>query len=90
MAKQPDQFKAFEAEILSVKGECSAGHKAGDRLQLGCWDPGGLCGFFYHDIFPGLSLLQFGGNYPWNKGNEMTFECPDRANAVTMLVRKVE
>ncbi|MFP4037263.1 MAG: hypothetical protein ACLFUE_07065, partial [Desulfobacteraceae bacterium] len=57
--------KPFRAEILDVKGECSAGHKKGDVLFLNCYDSGGLCGFFYHDVFPNLNVMQFGGKYPW-------------------------
>lgn len=88
MATQPKGMAYFEAEVIQVKGECSAGHKKGDRIRLGCWDNGGLCGFFYHDIFPCLSLLQFGGRYPWMTGDELTLECPDRQNAVIIRLRK--
>jgi uncharacterized repeat protein (TIGR04076 family) len=38
--------------IKAMKGECSAGHKVGDQIELSGHDSGGLCGFFYHDIFP--------------------------------------
>ncbi len=88
MALQPEGIKALIAEIISVKGECSAGHKVGDTLQIGCWDSGGLCGFFYHDIFPNLNVMQFGGEYPWSSADELTLECPDRDNAVTIRIRR--
>ena len=88
MAKQPPDMKALEAEIISVKGECGAGHQVGDRFKIGCWDTGGLCGFFYHDIFPSLSIMQFGGKYPWSSAEELILECPDRGNAVTLRIRK--
>jgi uncharacterized repeat protein (TIGR04076 family) len=88
MATQPEGVNALDAEIIAVKGECSAGHKVGDRLQIGCWDTGGLCGFFYHDIFPNLNVMQFGGKYPWGSADELTLECPDRDNAVTIRVRR--
>ena len=88
MAVQPSGINAFEAEIISVKGKCSAGHQVGDKLKIGCWDTGGLCGFFYHDIFPNLSVMQFGGKYPWDSEDELTLECPDRTNAVTVRIRK--
>jgi uncharacterized repeat protein (TIGR04076 family) len=88
MAKQPEGMRALDAEIVSVKGECSAGHKAGDRIRIGCWDTGGLCGFFYHDIFPTLNVMQFDGAYPWGSADEMVLECPDRQNAVTVRIRK--
>ncbi|MEW6263123.1 MAG: TIGR04076 family protein [Thermodesulfobacteriota bacterium] len=87
MARQDAGFKHLVAEVVSMKGECSAGHKVGDRILLGCWDTGGLCGFFYHDIFPSLSVLQFGGRYPWSE-EEVVLECPDRQVAVTLKVRR--
>ncbi len=86
LANQPGEPRALTAEIIDVKGECTAGHKKGDRFSLGCYDSGGLCGFFYHDIFPSLSVMQFGGRYPWNKEDAMVIECPDRKNAVTLRI----
>jgi uncharacterized repeat protein (TIGR04076 family) len=88
MADQPEGIKSLDAEIIGVKGDCSAGHKVGDKFQIGCWDTGGLCGFFYHDLFPTLSVMQFGGNYPWGSADEVTWECPDRDNAVTIRLRR--
>ncbi|MBN1102036.1 MAG: TIGR04076 family protein [Deltaproteobacteria bacterium] len=88
MALHPEGVKPLVAEVISVKGSCSAGHKVGDTFQIGCWDSGGLCGFFYHDIFPNLNVMQFGGKYPWGSAEEMTLECADRQNAVTIRLRK--
>ncbi len=89
MAIQPQGMQYLEAEVTAVKGHCGAGHRVGDTLRLGCWDTGGLCGFFYHDIFPSLSVMQFGGKYPWGDAAEMEVECPDRHNAVTLRIRRV-
>ena len=74
--------------IKSIKGECSAGHKVGDRLELSGHSSGGLCGFFYHDIFPYIIMLQFGGKFPdsWG-GGVVELECMDRTNAVTIELR---
>lgn len=83
-----DTMKPFRAEVLDVKGDCSAGHRKGDVLSIGCHDSGGLCGFFYHDIFPNLSVMQFGGKYPWADKDELVVECPDRANAVTLKITR--
>jgi len=47
-----------------------------------------LCGFFYHDLFPSLSVLQFGGKYPWFSQDEIMAECPDRHNAVIIKLSK--
>ncbi|MBW2065254.1 MAG: TIGR04076 family protein [Deltaproteobacteria bacterium] len=89
MAVQPEGMDYLKAEIVSIKGKCGAGHKVGDTFQIGCWDTGGLCGFFYHDIFPNLNVMQFGGKYPWGSEEEFTLECPDRENVVTIKIRKV-
>ena len=88
MANQPETMSHLQGEIIDVKGKCNAGHKVGDRLKIGCWDTGGLCGFFYHDIFPSLSVMQFDGKYPWGSSDELILECPDRQNAVTIKIRK--
>ena len=88
MAQTPPGIKPLSAEVISVKGSCGAGHKVGETLKMTCWDTGGLCGFFYHDIFPNLNVMQFGGKYPWGSGDEMELECPDRANAVTIRIRR--
>ena len=74
--------------IKQVKGECSWRHKVGDRLELSGYSPGGLCGFFYHDIFPYIVMLQFGGKFPDDWGGEvMEFDCMDKYNAVTIELR---
>ncbi|PIP46979.1 MAG: hypothetical protein COX16_06905 [Deltaproteobacteria bacterium CG23_combo_of_CG06-09_8_20_14_all_51_20] len=86
LVNKSDRLTSLKAEIIDVKGECTAGHRKGDSFNLSCYTSGGLCGFFYHDIFPGLSVMQFGGRYPWNKGDEMVVECPDRKNAVTLRI----
>ncbi len=81
-------FDLFEAEVVSVKGECGAGHSPGQTLKLSCWETGGLCGFFYHDAFPSLHTLQFGGRIPWQGEGELTLVCPDSQNQVVLRVRR--
>jgi uncharacterized repeat protein (TIGR04076 family) len=88
MATHPESIPALQAEVVDVKGSCSAGHRVGDTFSTGCYDSGGLCGFFYHDIFPSLSVMQFGGKYPWSSADEVILECPDRHNAVTLKITK--
>lgn len=88
MAEGTSSMNPFIAEVVAVKGTCSAGHSKGDRFVIGCYDTGGLCGFFYHDIFPTLSVMQFGGRYPWSSGDETVLECPDRENAVTLKISR--
>jgi len=88
MAITPETFPFFTAEIISIKGHCNAGHQVGDTFNLSCWNPDGLCGFFYHDIFPSISVFQFGGEFPWAKEGALTLECPDRHNLVTLKLHR--
>ena len=74
--------------VKSVKGRCSAGHKGGDKIELSAHNTGGLCGFFYHDIFPTVHLLQFGGQYPWGDPDGVQLECMDKYNAVTIALQR--
>ena len=80
--------KSLRAEIVNVKGTCNANHRTGDSFFISCYESGGLCGFFYHDLFPSLSVMQCGGKYPWSSADELIWECPDRANAVTIKLTR--
>jgi len=77
--------------IKEVKGCCNAGHKAGDRIELSGHLAGGLCGFFYHDVFPYIILLQFGGGFPpeWGDPDVIELECMDKVNAVKIELRRI-
>ncbi len=78
--------------VKSVKGTCHAGHKVGDKIELSGHDSGGLCGYFYHDIFPHIIMLQFGGNLPkeWvDDADAIELECLDKINALKIELRRV-
>ncbi len=77
--------------VKDVKGTCSWGHTVGDTFELSGHDTAGLCGFFYHDIFPYIIMLQFGGGFPedWGGRDSVEVECTDRANAVKIELRRV-
>jgi uncharacterized repeat protein (TIGR04076 family) len=75
--------------VKAAKGKCSAGHKVGDAFELSGESPNGLCGYFYHDLFPYILMLQFGGKFPDEWGGEvLEFDCLDKANAVTLELRR--
>jgi uncharacterized repeat protein (TIGR04076 family) len=65
MAKDPEIGHRIVATVTDLKGNCNAGHVVGEQFEISCHNPAGLCGFFYHDLFPNLSTLQFGGKFPW-------------------------
>jgi len=90
MASDPGIGQKVTATITSTKGQCSAGHRVGETFEISCHNPGGLCGFFYHDLFPTLSTFQFGGHYPWWQGDTIEVQCPDAGNLVTMKLQRTK
>ena len=90
MAQDPRVGYKVIATITGVKGKCNAGHREGESFEISCHNPGGLCGFFFHSIFPDLQTFQFGGNLPWWKGNAIEIECPDSHNLVTARLERSE
>ena len=77
--------------IKSIKGTCNAGHKVGDTFELSGHSSAGLCGFFYHDLFPYVIMLQFGGGFPpeWGDPDVLELDCMDKFNLVTIELRRV-
>jgi len=87
--KDPGFGNKIVATVIGVQGKCNAGHELGDQFEISTHNTGGLCGFFYHDLFPRLSVMQFGGKYPWWTEGQTVFEaeCPDRKNLVTLELK---
>ena len=90
MAEDPGIGHKVTAKVIGAQGRCNAGHKVGETFELSCHNPGGLCGFFYHAIFPSLSTFQFGGSLPWWKGDTIELQCPDSYNLVTLQLDRTE
>ncbi len=91
MAERRQIGNRIAGEIVGIKGSCGWGHKVGDKFEISCHDTAGLCGFFYHDIFPALQMLQFGGSTPWAQDKDvMERECPDRTNVVKIRLTRVK
>jgi uncharacterized repeat protein (TIGR04076 family) len=78
--------------IKAVKGFCNAGHQAGDQLELDGHHSGGLCGFLYHQAFPYIIMLQFGGGFPaeWGDPDVVELDCIDKTNQVTIELRRMQ
>jgi uncharacterized repeat protein (TIGR04076 family) len=89
MAKDPGVGHRIIATVTGLKGKCNAGHFVGEQFEISCHNPGGLCGFFYHDIFPNLSVLQFGGQFPWGDPDVLEIGCPDQHNLLTLRLERV-
>jgi uncharacterized repeat protein (TIGR04076 family) len=88
MADDPKLGYKVVATVTGSKGTCSAGHKVGETFEISCHNPAGLCGWFYHDIFPSLQTFQFGGDLPWWEGNTIELQCPDAHNLVTLKLER--
>ncbi len=76
------------ATVVSANGACKAGHKPGESFPISCMDSAGLCGYFFHHIFPDLQTFQFGGNMPWWEGDTIEVECPDPADRVVLRLER--
>ncbi len=91
MSENKKKMYKIVGTIKDVKGHCTAKHKKGDVIELSGHDSGGLCGFFYHDIFPSILTLQFGGTFPWSQDPDIVeLECPDRFNAVKIELKRID
>ena len=90
MAKDPGIGCRVLATVTGAKGRCNAGHQEGDTFEISCHNPGGLCGFFYHDLFPRLLAFQFGANLPWWESDTIQAQCPDSHNLVTLRLERSE
>jgi uncharacterized repeat protein (TIGR04076 family) len=88
MAQDPEIGYKMIGTITGVKGKCNAGHTVGETFEISCHNPAGLCGFFYHDIFPSLSAFQFGGAMPWWQGDTIELQCPDSYNLIIMKLTR--
>jgi uncharacterized repeat protein (TIGR04076 family) len=89
MAKDPGFGRKLKAEVISLKGECTAGHKVGDSFDVSCFDSAGMCGFLYNAIFPTLNVMQFDGSFPWGT-DEAVLNCPDTYNLLTIKVSRIK
>jgi uncharacterized repeat protein (TIGR04076 family) len=83
-------------KIVDVKGKCEAGHEVGEEIDLTLFaknsHPKGLklCPFFMDAIFPYLCVMQFGGQFPWEKDpNVFVAECPDFETGVKIRIERI-
>lgn len=91
MAEEKRFGRRVVGTITGLKGSCNAGHKVGDTFELSGHNTAGLCGFLYHDIFPYIIMLQFGGGFPaeWGDPDIVELECMDRVNALRIKLSRV-
>jgi len=83
-------------KIVKVEGKCDAEHHVGEEFDLTLYSEktdksprtSNVCGFLYNAIFPYLTVLQFGGVFPWEKDeNKFLTGCPDNQKVVVEIRR---
>ncbi|HAV10280.1 MAG TPA: hypothetical protein DCX22_01495 [Dehalococcoidia bacterium] len=81
---------AVIATVISQKGTCSAGHKAGDVFDIGELTPDGMCAWAYYTLYPFSTVLRFGGSFPWEPDTDKSIvACPDPDNPVIFELRRI-
>ena len=78
----------LQIRVVECKGLCPVGHKTGDTFLLSQGlAPSGLCMTALSALVPAISVLMFGGSFPW----EIRLYCgvPGLQNPVIFEVRRV-
>ena len=79
------------AKVIETKGNCTIGMKKGDEFELSVHKCGEFCGFFYHNIFGMINMLQFVGAFHIAKDPDVqVWECPNPINRVKVEIRRIK
>jgi len=84
MSEEP----VYLAKVVSIEKSCSAGHKVGDEFAINTHKTDRICGYCYHDLFPTLMNMCYGGKIPWQNNDEFIYNCPDSYNNVKFNIKK--
>lgn len=83
-------FYELTARVISQTGHCALTHKVGDEFRIGEKTPAGMCSWAFYALFPFISVLQFGGSFPWEEDRDKTtVACPDPANPVVFELKRL-
>lgn len=52
--------------------------------------PAGFCSWAWHDIYKDMSVLKFGGNFPWVKEGQMVTCCTDGIRPVSFRMERLQ
>ena len=98
----PENIKLV-ARITDIGGHCRAGHKIGEKFDVHLYEEGewgtetrkntrtpAMCSHLYFALFPYISVLQYGGEFPWMDNKDLFYmNCPDPDNCVSVEVRRI-
>jgi len=77
-------------KVVSQKGTCAHEHKVGDQWVTDGKTPEGICLSAFNALLPGIRVLMFGGEYPWEDDPDVaTVACPDATNPVVFELRRL-
>jgi uncharacterized repeat protein (TIGR04076 family) len=65
--------------------------KEGQEFIVDCCGemPEGFCSWAWRDIYKDLSVLQYGGDYPWTNEGEMVTCCTDGIRPVSFRMTRI-
>jgi len=79
------------AKIIEKQGDCTIGMDIGDEFELSTHKCGEFCGYFYHNIFGWVQMLQFGGTFPIGEDPDvLVWECPNPNNRLKAEIRRIK
>lgn len=79
------------ARVISVQGECGAGHHVGDEVVFdGTTVQGKICIHALYSFLPKVLAMMYGAEFPWLIDKDLsTHACPDAVNPVVFEIRRV-
>jgi uncharacterized repeat protein (TIGR04076 family) len=78
------------AKVIDMAGNCTIGMQKGDEFELSIHKCGDFCGYFYHNIFNWVTMLQFGGTFPMGDPDVMEWVCPNPNNKVKVQLKRIK
>lgn len=81
------------AEVIEVRGsgQCSAGHRVGDRFVFTVDRTPSMCPWAMGALLAPAAVLLNGGSFPWAGGGEPTeWCCPDPTDTVVFRLAREE
>ncbi len=76
------------AKVIDMQGQCTIGMQKGDEFDLSIHKCGNFCGYFYHNIYNWICMLQFDGTFPMGDPDVMEWVCPNHNNQVKIQLRR--
>ncbi|MEN6435041.1 MAG: TIGR04076 family protein [Anaerolineaceae bacterium] len=86
---KPEQFDVI-ATVVSQKGLCHAGYKAGDQIAFCQNSISGapVCYSALDCLLSSVILLRYGASYPWTPDGIVQLACPDAENPVVFELKR--